>query len=90
MKNFNWNDDDFLEDETPYEINPYDLKFPVILQVNNNLKKYIDNKSWPLSMYNLIGYSHEVKSIKKLGKEDMYYISNKNTFYYIPFDCMEL
>ena len=102
-ENFDWNDEDFLQDETPNEFNPFDLNLPIDMIVNDNLKKYIVKNGWPDEMYNFIGNTYEVIEIKSLGyiglnnkyqKWDCYYINvdviRFSPKWWIPFDCMDL
>ena len=94
----------FDEDETPDEINPYDLEFPINLTVNNKLKEYISKNGWTNEMNYFIGKTFEVLGIYNIDytnldgkriRKHCYKINGWNTQWeyfskwWIPFDCME-
>ena len=96
-EDFNW---EFDEDETSHEINdPYKLKFPIDLIVNDKLKLYIKKNNWPSEMNNLIGKTLQAKNIININYRDLdngklksrptYFIRTITTWF-IPFECMEL
>jgi len=102
-ENIDW-DEDWDEDETPDDIiNPYELKLPIDLLVNDKLREYISINSWPSDMYEFIGKTCKVMEISSLMyrnyssvdrfERNCYHVaygSDRYPRWWIPFDCMDL